>query len=275
MARYSFAKKSLGQNFLIDGGIVERIVRHVNPGPNQTIVEIGPGRGAITERLLDSGAKVIAIELDRDLAPMLRTQLGVRGDLSVIEADALTIDFRELAPMGANLRLVANLPYYISTAILQQLIEFRECFADLTLMFQWEVVERITAPPGSSERGFLTVLVEAYLDSQKLFDVPSSAFRPRPKVQSAIVALKPKAVDGPPLPEFRRLVSAAFAQKRKTILNNLKPLNDRSRELIESAAIDPSRRAESLTLPEWLLLFGAFASNENDSRIVLPTSSAF
>ncbi|MEP7212402.1 MAG: 16S rRNA (adenine(1518)-N(6)/adenine(1519)-N(6))-dimethyltransferase RsmA [Acidobacteriota bacterium] len=257
MGRKFYAKKSLGQNFLEDQRYVDLIIEHVRPAAGETIVEIGPGRGAITEKLLESGAKVIAIELDRELAPMLRDKFA--GDLTVFEADALTVDFRELPGVDDKpMRLVANLPYNISTAILQRLIEFRDRFSDMTLMFQLEVVDRITAAPGSSDRGFLTVLVESYLDSRKLFDIPPSAFRPAPKVNSAVVELKPKAGQGPPIPEFRKLVSAAFAQKRKTILNNLKPVRPESRELIEAAGIDPLRRAETLTLPEWLRLFEAF-----------------
>ena len=139
MGRNFYAKKSLGQNFLEDERYIDRIIEHVRPAAGQTVIEIGPGRGAITERLLESRAKVIAIELDRDLAPMLRDKF--RGDLIVFEADALTVDFRELP--GADekpMRLVANLPYYISTAILQRLIEFRDCFSEMTLMFKLEVV---------------------------------------------------------------------------------------------------------------------------------------
>jgi 16S rRNA (adenine1518-N6/adenine1519-N6)-dimethyltransferase len=257
------AKKSLGQNFLEDERYVQRIIEHVSPVSGETIVEIGPGRGSITAGLVDSGATVIAIELDRDLAPMLRRAFSAAPNFTVIEADALSVDFRELMPAAdGKLRLVANLPYYISTAILQRLIEFRDSFTDFTLMFQLEVVERITASPGSSERGFLTVMVEAYMESTKLFDIPPSAFRPRPKVNSAVVSLRPKPGSCPPMPEFRKLVSAAFAQKRKTILNNLKPLSARSRELLERADIDPARRAESLTLQEWLQLFKAFADFE-------------
>lgn len=261
MGRESYAKKSLGQNFLEDQHIIELIVAHVNPAKGETIIEIGPGRGAITEKLLESDARVIAIELDRELAPMLSSRFGGTGDLSVVEADALTIDFRQLLPADERSRLVANLPYYISTAILQRLIEFRDCFSDLTLMFQLEVVERITARPGSSDRGYLTVLVEAYFDSRKLFDVPPQSFRPVPKVDSAVVALTPNLGPGPPLDQFRRLVSAAFAQKRKTIQNNLKTFDPRSSEIISAAAIEPSRRAESLTLPEWLRLFESFSDH--------------
>ena len=251
-----YAKKSLGQNFLDDPRYIDRIIDHVSPAADESIVEIGPGRGAITERLLESGSEVIAVELDRNLVPMLRHEFAANSNFRVIEADALNTDFRELLPKnGDKMRLVANLPYYISTAILQRLIEFRDCFSDMTLMFQLEVADRITAKAGTSDRGFLTVMVEAYFETVKLFELPPSAFRPAPKVTSAVVSLRPRSGPTPSLPEFRELVSAAFAQKRKTIQNNLKSVTYTSRETLESAGIDPTRRAESLTRAEWLRLF--------------------
>lgn len=260
MERYPRAKKSLGQNFLVDERFVARIISAVTPAAGETIVEIGPGTGALTERLLRSEAAVVAIELDRDMAPELRERFKSYRNFSVIEADALTVNYRNLLPAdGSNLRLVANLPYNISTAILQRLIEFRECFADLTLMFQLEVVERIIAPPGSSDRGFLTVMVEAFFDSQKLFEVPHSAFRPTPKVTSAVVRLVPTELIFDNTDAFRNLVSTAFAQKRKTILNNLKSTYENARGLLERASIDPNRRAESLTKAEWFALHSAVA----------------
>ncbi|HMJ07609.1 MAG TPA: 16S rRNA (adenine(1518)-N(6)/adenine(1519)-N(6))-dimethyltransferase RsmA, partial [Pyrinomonadaceae bacterium] len=247
------AKRSLGQNFLDDDAYVRRIVDRVGIMPNDTIIEIGPGRGALTERLIAAAGKVIAVELDRELAPRLSERFGDSSNLVVIEADALTLDFRGFLPEnGTKLRLVANLPYNISTAILQRLIEFRDCFSDMTLMFQLEVVERITAKPGSSDRGFLTVLIEAFFESEKLFDVPPRAFWPVPKVESAVVRFLPRENAVEMLPGFRNLVSSAFAQKRKTIFNNLKNNHENIRELLEAAGIDPSRRAETLTLAEWL-----------------------
>jgi len=256
MNRNFQAKKSLGQNFLEDPGIVARIIESVRAAETDTIVEIGPGRGVITERLVEAAGKVIAVELDRELAPALRLKHLDNGKLEVLEADALTIDFRDLsAGHGSKLRVVANLPYNISTAILQRLIEYRDCFSDMTLMFQLEVVERITAPAGSSGRGFLTVLVEAFFESEKLFEVPPSAFRPIPKVQSAVVRLVPRTNVTLDVLIFRDLVSVAFAQKRKTISNNLKVVYEDNRELLASADIDPARRAETLTLDEWHHLY--------------------
>jgi 16S rRNA (adenine1518-N6/adenine1519-N6)-dimethyltransferase len=259
MKRNSYAKKSLGQNFLEDENYIRRILDLVAPAAGDHVLEIGPGRGAITSSLLDSGARVTAVEIDRELVPVLRETYKSYENFEVIEADALEIDFSKLAG-GEKLRVVANLPYYISTAILQRLIEFRDQFVDMTLMFQLEVVDRITAPPGSSDRGFLTVLTEAYLDAEKKFEIPPTSFRPAPKVDSAVVVLSPRAGSGPPLDSFRAFVSAAFAQKRKTIVNNLKLIRPDGREVIGSAGLDPSRRAETLTLEEWLRLFAAFAT---------------
>ncbi|MDQ6788067.1 MAG: 16S rRNA (adenine(1518)-N(6)/adenine(1519)-N(6))-dimethyltransferase RsmA, partial [Acidobacteriota bacterium] len=190
--RKPFAKKSFGQNFLVDQNYIDKIIGALNPQKGETIIEIGAGRGALTEKLVESGAKIIAIELDRDLIPLLKNKFGACENFELVEADALKFNFHELTKakdQKPKTKLVANLPYYISTAILQRLIEQREAFSEMILMFQREVVERITAQAGNSERGFLTVLVEAYLTTEKLFDVPPAAFRPAPKVQSAVVRL--------------------------------------------------------------------------------------
>lgn len=160
------------------------------------------------------------------------------------------------------MKLVANLPYYISTAILQKLVEQRECFSEMILMFQREVVERITARVGNSERGFLTVLTEAYLETEKLFDVPPSAFAPAPKVWSAVVRLRPKANIGiENEARFRKIASAGFRQKRKTILNNLKNEFRNIDQVLDECGIDRQRRAETLTLEEWRCLARSEQSN--------------
>lgn len=266
-----FAKKSFGQNFLVDQNYIDKIVAALNPQKDETIIEIGAGRGALTEKLVNSGASVIAIELDRDLIPLLREKFGKYENFRLIEQDALKVDFAELLnnpkpdfPNSKVAKLVANLPYYISTAILQKLIRQRELFCEMILMFQREVVDRITAKPGNSERGFLTVLVEAYLNTEKLFDVPPSAFQPSPKVQSTVMRLITKEMCEIEKNDdylFRELLSLSFAQKRKTILNNLKnvPLGLKEKigdveNLLENCGIDPKRRAETLTLNEWINL---------------------
>ncbi len=268
-----YAKKSFGQNFLVDQIYIDKIISALNPQTGETIIEIGAGRGALTERLIESGADVLAIELDRDLIPLLLDKFGDKKNFQVIEEDALKVDFNELVknpkseiqnPKSA--KLVANLPYNISTAILQKLTDQREAFSEMILMFQLEVVGRLTAQVGNSERGFLTVLTEAYLETEKLFDVPPNAFRPVPKVWSSVVRLKPKAeisIENQQL--FRELVSLAFMQKRKTIFNNLKNAKFESNskkdfdwlEVLKIANVEPTRRAESLYLEDWKNIYFA------------------
>jgi 16S rRNA (adenine1518-N6/adenine1519-N6)-dimethyltransferase len=260
-----FAKKSFGQNFLVDQNFINKIIFALNPQLHETIIEIGAGRGALTEKLIESGANVIAIELDRDLIPILQADFASYENFTLIEQDALKIDFNQLLVTRHSsliTKLVANLPYYISTAILQKLIEQRSCFSEMVLMLQREVVERVTAEAGNKERGFLSVLVQAYLKTEKLFDVPPSAVRPAPKVWSSVVCLKPKnenEIKDEKL--FREIISAGFAQKRKTILNNLKNAPTLLREkfgdietLLKSCQIEPQRRAETLTIEEWKII---------------------
>jgi 16S rRNA (adenine1518-N6/adenine1519-N6)-dimethyltransferase len=261
-----FAKKRFGQNFLVNEGIVNRIIDALAPSNNETIIEIGPGRGALTSRLLERAARLIAVEFDRDLIPRLETTFGAQPNFKLIADDALQVDFCEAIGPATQARVVANLPYNISTAILQRLIEQRHCLTEMILMLQREVVERITADPGSKERGYLSVFVEAYCETEKLFDVAPGSFRPVPKVWSSVIRLRPK--QGPNLPRDEellwQLVSAGFAQKRKTILNNLRSASGKLLEIIRRyggasiilcrAEIDLQRRAETLTLDEWVKL---------------------
>lgn len=258
------SKKRLGQNFLVDSSVVDRIIQAVRPRLEETIIEIGPGRGALTRRLVAAAGQVIAIEFDRDLIPHLKAQFSAIPNFRLVEDDALTTDFCALLEPGAPVRVVANLPYNIATAILQRLIQQRNCIGEMVLMLQREVVERMIAQPGSSERGFLSLLVEAHCDAEKLFDVPPGAFRPAPKVWSSVVQLTVRSR----LPDdlkneelLWQVVGAGFAQRRKTILNNLRNAPAPLQELIKSqggasivlcqAAVDVQRRAETLTLAEW------------------------
>lgn len=260
------AKKRLGQNFLVDEAYARRIVAALAPRAGETLLEIGPGRGALTSLLAESGARVVAVEFDRDLVAPLRARFGARANFKLVEADALEVDFCSAVGPAESARVVANLPYNISTAILQRLFGHRRCVAEMVLMLQREVVARIIAPPGSTERGYLTVIVEAYCHTEALFDVPPGAFRPVPKVWSSVVRLRSRA-DGPAVADERllwRLVSAGFAQRRKTMLNNLRaaPADLGARveaaggahALLEAAGVEPSRRAETLTLEDWFSL---------------------
>jgi 16S rRNA (adenine1518-N6/adenine1519-N6)-dimethyltransferase len=265
--RHRRAKKSLGQNFLVDERVAERIVSALGPRSDETIIEIGPGQGALTSRLIAHAGRLVAVELDRDLAQLLRERYGESPNFHLVESDALITDLCALIAPDKSARVVANLPYYISTAILQRLIEQRSCISEMILMLQREVVERICAPPASSERGYLSVLVEAYCEREALFDVAPVAFRPVPKVWSTVVRLKVHsrpAVDVEDEALFWRLVSAGFAQRRKTIFNNLRSVSGElssrieraggAGRVLESAHIESQRRAETLTLEEWASL---------------------
>jgi 16S rRNA (adenine1518-N6/adenine1519-N6)-dimethyltransferase len=257
-------KKRFGQNFLADERVVERIIEEVSPRADETIVEIGSGRGALTSALVEKAGRLVAVEYDRDLVPLLREKFGARENFILIEADALAIDLCDAIAPATQARVVANLPYYISTAILQRLIEQRACLTEMILMLQREVVERICAPPASSGRGFLSVLVEAYCEAETLFDVAPTSFRPVPKVWSSVVRLRLRrriAIDLVDENLLWRIVSAGFAQRRKTIFNNLRhaPAELLARiekaggaeRVLEGAGVVPQRRAETLTLEEW------------------------
>ena len=267
---HPFPKRRFGQNFLIDKNVARRIISAVQPAAAETIIEIGPGRGALTSELIERGARIIAIEFDRDLLGQLREQFGPAKSLELIEADALAVDFCKLIEPARTARVVANLPYNIGTAILQRLIEHRRCLSEMTLMLQREVVDRIMAGPGSPERGYLSVFVEAYCETEKLFDVSPQSFRPAPKVWSALVRLRARprlAADVKDEKLFWQVVSAGFAHPRKTILNNLREAPAPIQELLKQrggasivlcdAGIPPLRRAETLALEEWALLVNA------------------
>lgn len=256
--------KRFGQNFLTDKSIIKKIVEALNPQPNETIVEIGPGRGALTAPLMERAGQLVAIEFDRNLIPILVNAFGKKENFKLVQNDVLITDIcAEIRP-AATARVVANLPYNIATAVLQRLIEQRACLTELILMLQREVVDRIIAPAGSAERGYLSVFVEAYCETEKLFDVAPASFRPAPKVWSTVVRLQPRPKIGFDPEEEKllwQIVSAGFAQRRKTILNNLRsapsPLQDRLKAhggasiVLCRAEVELKRRAETLALGDW------------------------
>jgi len=266
----NFPKRRFGQNFLVDNHVVDRIIAAVNPEANETIIEIGPGRGALTKRLVQSGARIVAIEFDRELAPQLREGFSGHANFHLVEADALEVDFCAAIQPAPSARVVANLPYNVGTAILQRLIEQRSCIREMTVMLQREVADRITAAADTAERGYLSVFVEAYCEAEKLFDVTPQAFRPVPKVVSTVVRLRVReriAGDVQDETLLWQVVSAGFAHPRKTILNNLREAPEAIQELLKKrggasivlcdAAIPALRRAETLALEEWALLANA------------------
>jgi len=259
-----YPSKRLGQHFLRDQRTIQRIIEALDPHASETIIEIGPGTGALTSTLVERAGRVIAIEFDNKLTPLLTERFSDFPNFKLVMADALTTDFcAEILP-ARSARLVANLPYNISTAILQKLITQRACLDEMVLMLQREVVERLLAPPGTTDRGYISVLVEAYCETEKLFDVAPGAFRPPPKVWSSVMRLKFRPRIDTDLKDADLLwatVSAGFAQKRKTILNNLRHAPGRLQEVLKrnggasivlcKANVELQRRAETLTLEEW------------------------
>lgn len=259
-----YPSKRLGQHFLRDQRTIHRIIEALAPKPDETIVEIGPGTGALTSVLVERAGRLVAIEFDNKLTPLLNERFGRFTNFKLLMADALTVDFCAAILPARSARLVANLPYNISTAILQRLIAQRACFEEMVVMLQREVVERVLAPAGTSDRGFISVLVEAYCEAEKLFDVAPGAFRPPPKVWSSVMRLRFRPRIDTDVKDEALLwetVSAGFAQKRKTILNNLRNASGRLQEVLKrnggasivlcKAQVELQRRAETLTVDEW------------------------
>lgn len=264
------AKRSLGQNFLVDPYYQQRIIQSVHLQQDECLIEIGPGRGALTEQLVATGARVVAVELDRELVPMLRRGFAEAENFKIIEADALTVDFCDAIAPAKSACVVANLPYNISTPILQRLIEQRHCLREMTLMLQREVVERIVAAPGGKERGYLSVLVQFYCETELLFEVPPGAFRPIPKVTSSVVRLRVRRASAAEVRDealFIELAKTLFSQRRKTILNNLRAGAGRVgltgaeqiHQVLAASELDPQRRAETLSVTELARLTNAIS----------------
>jgi len=249
------ARKRFGQNFLVDSSVVEDIVNAVAPQPGQRLVEIGPGTGALSSRLLAAAGELHVIEIDRDLVADLQRRYAGQS-VHVHQADALKFDFRELAhQLGGPLRIVGNLPYNISTPLLFHLMAATDCIADMHFMLQKEVVARIAAVPGNKQYGKLSLMVQARCAVTPLFDVPPSAFAPPPEVNSSVFRCVPypqALVAAEDFERFTRVVTAAFAQRRKTLHNNFKGLLTDAH--LQAAGIAPSQRAEELSLADYARL---------------------
>ena len=254
----SFAKRSLGQNFLVDKNVVRKIVAALGPVGDDLVIEIGPGRGALTQELAREAKYFIAIELDRVFSAALKKQYDDDPSVRIVEADVLTVDFKKIVSGFTNVRnikIVANLPYNISTAILERLSESTIEFSQAILMFQKEVVSRITAKPGDRARGYLSVITEVSFDTTFLFDVSPKSFKPAPRVRSAVVRIEPRKTVGISDAEhFRSVVSAGFRQKRKTIANNVKLIQrvTDAKALLSDVGVDPRLRPEAITLEDWI-----------------------
>ena len=250
-------RKRFGQNFLADPHYVARIVEAIDPQPGDNVVEIGPGLAALTGALIDRAGRIAAVEIDRDLAARLRERFTA-DRLALHEADALAFDFSTL---GERLRVVGNLPYNISSPLLFHLADHADVVRDIHVMLQREVVARMTAGPGTKDYGRLSVMLQTRFAVGRLFTVPAGAFRPAPKVESAVARLVPLGAARPALDDaalFARVVAAAFGQRRKTLRNALAALADAA--ALDAAGIDPSARGETLSVQDFVRLANALAA---------------
>jgi 16S rRNA (adenine1518-N6/adenine1519-N6)-dimethyltransferase len=263
----------LGQNFLADRSAAARIVEALGDVSQSTVVEIGPGRGALTDLLVGRARHVIAIELDRVLGAQLRMKYANRPGVEILEGNVLDIDFASLLrrprvagdavhPYTGPARVVGNLPYYITSPILQHLLSFHDLFSIIVLLVQREVADRIAAKPGSRDYGLLSGMVQLYARIEKLFTLPPGAFSPPPKVHSMVLRLtiEPQAQAlGVRAEDFLEFLKLSFEQKRKTLVNNLKSHYSEAeiRSALEKAGVKPDARAEALPLAKAAAVFKA------------------
>ena len=258
-------KKQLGQHFLVDRGVIDHIVLAIDPRPGDRLVEIGPGQGAITFPLLRRHGELTVVEFDRDLiTPLMEASEGL-GRLTIIHKDVLQVDFSRLAGDDGHaqkqIRLVGNLPYNISSPILFHALEHAAAIRDMHFMLQKEVVDRMGAEPGSKVYGRLSVMLQAVCHVEPLFDVPPAAFRPPPKVDSAVVRLRPRGAAEIGIADplvFERVVREAFGQRRKTLRNALQASCDA--DAIAAAGIRPDLRAEQVPVHDFVALANALSA---------------
>lgn len=262
LSLYGFKfSKSLGQNFLIDGNIVRNIVKQGNITKEDYVLEIGPGIGTLTEQLAISAKKVVAVEIDRALLPILEHTLKDHDNVEVIYGDILKVDINKIINEklnGGPVKVVANLPYYVTTPIIGELLENNLNLESIIVMVQKEVAERMEAGPGSKTYGSLSVFVNFYSNPKILMNVPKTVFMPQPKIDSSVIKLELKDE----LPDidkekFFKVVKAGFSKRRKTILNSLSSYGfdidkDEVRKALEKANIDPINRAENLSLEDFI-----------------------
>ena len=266
--RYDFkTAKSLGQNFVTDPAVTEGIIEAAGAGPKDLVIEIGPGLGVITSKAAAGCGKLVAIEIDRKLLPILAETVGWQPNVKIINEDVLQADLAKIVeeervlPDGStaeNVRLIGNLPYYITTPILNKLMALPELFASLTIMVQKEVAEKMMAAPGAKNYGVISIHVQYFCEIEYIMDVPKEMFLPQPKVDSSVLTLhvrKQPAVQPKDEDLFFELVKAGFSQRRKTLSNSLTGVRGADRDTVvralEAAGIDPKRRAETLSLEEF------------------------
>lgn len=264
-------KKSLGQNFLTDINILKNIVSAAQVGPADDVIEIGPGIGALTEQLAKKAHQVLALEIDERLLPVLGDTLAPYPNVRVVHQDILKANLNELIAQNFDgqhqIKIVANLPYYITTPIIMHLLESGIKFAEIVVMMQKEVADRLAAKPGSKNYGSLSIAVQYQMDAKTAFIVPKTVFIPQPKVDSAIVALSQRETPKYQVQDyqhFNKLIKGCFAHRRKSLWNNLQALYGKSPEqkaklqaILAEIGIEPSVRAERLTIEEFILMSDA------------------
>jgi 16S rRNA (adenine1518-N6/adenine1519-N6)-dimethyltransferase len=252
-------KKKLGQHFLVDPNILKKVVQTAKIEKDDVVLEVGPGLGMMTLVLADQAKRVVAVEIDSKLVEILKKKVGGYPHVEVIQKDILEMDFRQLHEReGQPIKVVANLPYQISTPLLFQFIGAKEAFSSLTLMLQKEVAERMTAPPGGKDYGPLSIFVQIAADLSIPFNIKPSCFFPPPKVDSAVIHMTWKdrpIVDIQDMEWFKKVVRGCFNYRRKTLINGLKysglPLPADTAERMNRIGMDPQRRPESLTLQDF------------------------
>jgi 16S rRNA (adenine1518-N6/adenine1519-N6)-dimethyltransferase len=260
------AKKRFGQNFLHNEAIISNIVDAINPEPNENLIEIGPGLGALTEPVIERAGKLSVVELDRDLAHRLRHHPFLSKDITIYEKDALTFDFAQLANKNNPLRIFGNLPYNISTPLIFHLLSFKDVVKDMHFMLQKEVVERMASGSNCKAFGRLSIMTQYQCQVIPVMEIGPEAFKPAPKVDSAIVRLIPhKEIKNPVknINDLNRVCLAAFNQRRKTIRNSFKKII--SAEQLASLEIDATLRAENLTLDQYVTLANFITDNPPES----------
>lgn len=256
-------RKRFGQHFLRDQNVIHRIVSAIKPKPQDHLVEIGPGQGALTLPVIKLARHLDVIEFDRDLIPELTERTEERGGVTIHEADALSFDFATLCPPQQLLRVFGNLPYNISTPLLFHLLTFAPMIADMVFMLQKEVADRLAAEADSDDYGRLSVMVQYHCQVDKLFDVPPSAFHPPPKVQSTIIRLTPYRTYPYPVNQydvFEEVVRLAFGQRRKTLRNSLRELIDAT--TWEKMPVQSSLRAENLSVKDFVAITNVLTQKE-------------
>lgn len=247
------ARKRFGQNFLHDQAVIDRIIQSINPQRDDHLVEIGPGQGAITHPLSGAGAKLDCIELDRDLAKYLKTNFKLSERVTIHQQDILKFHLAQLSTEPHGLRVIGNLPYNISTPVLFHLLKSHQLISDMTFMLQLEVVQRMSAGVGDKNYGRLGIMLQYYCEVEHLFNVPATAFKPQPKVSSAIVRLTPhrkKPIEVRDIKMLELVVRSAFNQRRKTLRNSLRnPMNEAG---LTELPVDLSLRPENLSLTNYI-----------------------